>query len=151
MRRSKLFAFVLSTAIALPLSAHAADNLKLNQHLNFGSDSQDGPLITGDNMDKGIVEGKPNHIIFYGEGWFNSKRQARRFVNLYEKYKDRVNFVVVDVDLKRSKDQQKLVQRFFQGSIPHLTILGKRGEVLYDEAGETSEANISAILDKALR
>ncbi len=72
-------------------------------------------------------------------------------MSLYEKYKGRVNFVVVDVDQKRSKDQQKLVRRFFQGSIPHLTILGKKGEVLYDQAGETSEANISAILDKALQ
>ena len=72
-------------------------------------------------------------------------------MSLYEKYKGRVNFVVVDVDQKRSKDQQKLVQHYFQGSIPHLTILGKKGEVLYDQAGETSEANISAVLDKALQ
>lgn len=68
MQRSRLFAFVLAAAIALPLAAHAGDNLKLNQHLDFGSDSQDGPLITGDNMDQAVVEGKPNHIIFYGEG-----------------------------------------------------------------------------------
>ena len=54
--------------MALPASAGAADNLKLNQHLDYSSDSQDGPLITGDNMDKGVVEGVPNHIIFYGEG-----------------------------------------------------------------------------------
>ena len=72
-------------------------------------------------------------------------------MSLYEKYKGRVNFVVVDIDQKRSKDQQKLVQRFYDGVIPHLTILGKKGEVLYDQAGETSEANISAILDKALK
>jgi hypothetical protein len=72
-------------------------------------------------------------------------------VSLYEKYKGRVNFVVVDVDQKRSKDQQELVKRFYDGVIPHLTILGKKGEVLYDEAGETSEASISAILEKALK
>ena len=72
-------------------------------------------------------------------------------MNLYEKYKGRVNFVVVDMDQKRSADQQKLVQRFYQGYIPHLTVLGKKGEVLYDQSGETSEANISAILDKALQ
>ena len=71
-------------------------------------------------------------------------------MNLYEKYKGRVNFVVVDMDRKRSDDQQKLVQRFYQGYIPHLTVLGKKGEVLYDQSGETSEANISALLDKAL-
>ena len=72
-------------------------------------------------------------------------------MNLYGKYKGRVNFVVVDMDQKRSADQQKLVQRFYQGYIPHLTVLGKKGEVLYDQSGETSEANISALLDKALQ
>jgi hypothetical protein len=72
-------------------------------------------------------------------------------VSLYEKYKGRVNFVVVDIDQKRSADQQKLVQKYFSGYIPHLTILGKKGEVLYDQAGETSEASISEILDKALK
>jgi hypothetical protein len=59
---------LLGAALVLPVSAIAADNLKLNQHLDYSSDSQDGPLITGDNMDKGVVEGVPNHIIFYGEG-----------------------------------------------------------------------------------
>ena len=68
MRPSNLAIFLLSAAIALPVSAGAADNLKLNQHLDYSSDSQDGPLITGDNIDKGAVEGMPNHIIFYGEG-----------------------------------------------------------------------------------
>ena len=68
MQRSKLAALVLSAALGMPFAAHASDNLKLNQHLDYGSDSEDGPLITGDNMDKGIVAGKPNHIIFYGEG-----------------------------------------------------------------------------------
>jgi hypothetical protein len=68
MRRNRLARFLLSAAIALPVSAGAADNLKLNQHLDYSSDSQDGPLITGDNMDKGVVDGVPNHIIFYGEG-----------------------------------------------------------------------------------
>ena len=46
----------------------AADNLKLNPHLDYSSDSQDGPLITGDHMEDGTASGKPNYIIFYGEG-----------------------------------------------------------------------------------
>ena len=45
-----------------------AENLKLNPHLDYSSDSQDGPLITGDHMEDGAVAGKPNYIIFYGEG-----------------------------------------------------------------------------------
>ena len=66
--RNNLLAMALAAGLALPLTARAADNLKLNQHLDYSSDSQDGRLITGDNMDKGVVEGKPNHIIFFGEG-----------------------------------------------------------------------------------
>jgi len=33
------------------------------------------------------VDGKPNYSIFYGEGRFNSKRQVRCTVDLYETYK----------------------------------------------------------------
>ena len=45
-----------------------AENHKLNSHLDYFSDSQDGPLITGDHMDDGAAAGKPNYIIIYGEG-----------------------------------------------------------------------------------
>ena len=47
---------------------YAAENLRLNQRLNYSSDSRDGPLITGDHMEEGSVPGRPNYIIFYGEG-----------------------------------------------------------------------------------
>jgi hypothetical protein len=67
MRKSRLAALA-AVLLAGALLAPAADNLKLNQHLDYDSDSQDGPLITGDHMDKGIVAGKPNYIIMYGEG-----------------------------------------------------------------------------------
>jgi len=57
--------FLLLLAALVP--AHAADNLKLNPKLDYNSDSHDGPLITGDNMDAGLAAGKPNYVIFYGE------------------------------------------------------------------------------------
>ena len=47
---------------------YGAENLRLNQRLNYSSDSQDGPLITGDHMEDGAVQGQPNYVIFYGEG-----------------------------------------------------------------------------------
>jgi hypothetical protein len=56
----------LTTVTNAPLQA--GDNLRLNQHLDYSSDSQDGPLITGDHMDEGAVAGQPNYVIFYGEG-----------------------------------------------------------------------------------
>src|ERR1700716_735263 len=114
--------FATAAALALVLPAHAAENLKLNQHLDYTSDSQDGPLITGDRLEDAAVSGKPAYSIFYGEGCFNSKRQARRTVELYEKYKRRMQFIVVDLDRPRSPAQEQMVKKFYKGYIPHVVI-----------------------------
>jgi hypothetical protein len=47
----------------------------------------------------GTESGKPNYVIIYGEGCFNSKRQAQRTVELHNKYRSRVHFVVIDLDI----------------------------------------------------
>jgi len=141
---------VLFLAVGIVAHADAAENLKLNQHLDYTSDSQDGPLITGDQMEDGTVSGKPTYAIFYGEACFNSKRQARRTVELYEKYKGRVQFVVVDLDLHQSVAQQKLVKEFYKGSIPHVVVLNRDGRTAYNSAGEVDSAEISTVLEKAL-
>lgn len=142
--------FVLLLAMpALPL--RAADNLRLNDHLDYTSDSQDGPLITGDHLDEGAAGGKPNYVIIYSEGCFNSKHQARTTVDLYQKYKGRVNFVVVDLDQPRSGPQQQLVKQYYGGYIPHVVVLDRAGQPVYNRAGEVSAEHISAILDRALR
>lgn len=131
--------------------AFAAENLKLNPKLNYTSDSQDGPLITGDSMDAGFVAGKPAYVIIYGEGCFNSKRQARRTVGLYEMYKDRVQFVVIDIDQHLSREQKELKKKYFRGYIPHVVILDASGSALYNRSGEVDGAVISTLLDKSLR
>ena len=66
--KRQIFLIVLFAALFLAASANAADDLKLNPRLNYSSDSQDGALITGTNMDDGFVAGQPNYVIFYGEG-----------------------------------------------------------------------------------
>jgi hypothetical protein len=86
----------------------AGENLRLNDKLDYTSDSQDGPLITGDGMDAGVTSGEPAYIIFYGEGCYNSKRPARRTVSLYEKYRGRVQFVIIGLDHRASAAQQEL-------------------------------------------
>jgi hypothetical protein len=136
---------------AIVAGAKAGDNLRVNPRLDYSSDSEDGPLITGDQMDAGAVPGKPNYVIIYGEGCFNSKRQARRTVSLYEKYKDRVNFVVVDLDRKRTPAQQQLVKEYYRGYIPHVVILDKSGTALYNSSGEVDEPSVSSTLDRALK
>jgi len=141
--------FAMAMIITLP--SRAADNLKLNQHLDYSSDSQDGPLITGDHLEDGAATGKPTYLIIYGEGCFNSKRQARRTVELYEKYKDRVQFVVVDMDRQRSAPQEDLVKRFYKGYIPHVTVLNRDGKIAYNASGEVEEGEISKVLDKTLK
>jgi hypothetical protein len=77
-------------------------------------------------------------VIIYGEGFFNSKRQAQRTVDLYNKYRERVHFVVVDLDLRRSPAQQELVKRYYNGYIPHVVVLDADGQALYDADGEVA-------------
>jgi hypothetical protein len=144
------FAAALAAVMAMTLPAHAAENLKLNQHLDYTSDRQDGPLITGDHLEDGAVSGKPTYAIIYQEGCFNSKRQAARTVELYEKYKGRVQFVVVDLDRRRSPAQKELVKKFFKGRIPHVVVLDRDGKTAYDSSGEVEEGEISKLLEKAL-
>jgi hypothetical protein len=125
--------------------------LKLNPHLDYNSDSVDGPLITGNDTETGVVAGKPNYVMIYGEGCFNSKRQARRTVALSARYGDRVNFVIIDLDKPQSPGQLGLVQSYYQGSIPDLIVLDGNGKAVYNQAGEQSEEVLSSILDHALQ
>jgi len=127
----------------------AIDNLKLNQHLDYGSDSLDGPLITGTDAESGFVSGKTNYVIMYGEGCFNSKRQARRTVELYNKYRSQVHFVVVDLDVQRSPEQQDLVKKYYEGYIPHVLVLDAHGEPLYNQSGEVDSGVIEDLFKRS--
>jgi hypothetical protein len=146
----KIGMYAAIAILILVAGVQAGENLRLNSHLDYSSDSEDGPLITGDRMNEGAVSGKPNYIIIYGEGCFNSKRQARRTVSLYVKYKDCVNFVVVDLDQKRSPAQQQLVKQYYQGYIPHVVVVDKAGKAVYNSSGEVDESSLSSLLDRAL-
>ena len=141
--------FFLLSMLSSPL-LFAIDNLKLNSKLDYTSDSLDGPLITGDDAQSGFVPGKPNYVIIYGEGCFNSKRQAQRTVELYNKYRSRVHFVVIDLDIQRSPEQQKLVKQYYKGYIPHVLVLDTRGEALYNQSGEVDSEPIENIFEKAI-
>jgi hypothetical protein len=96
-----------------------------------------------------FVPGKPNYVIIYGEGCFNSKRQARRTVELYNKYRSQVHFVVVDLDVQRSPEQT-LVRQYHKGYIPHVLVLDARGEPPYNQSGEVESRVIEEIFQKSL-
>jgi hypothetical protein len=59
---------LVAAGLSVAASLRAADNLRLNQRLDYSSDSQDGPLITGDHIEDGAVRGKPNYVFMFGEG-----------------------------------------------------------------------------------
>ena len=136
--------------LVLSSVAFGIDNLKLNHKLDYSSDSLDGPLITGEDAQSGFVPGKPNYVIIYGEGCFNSKRQARRTVELYNKYRDQVHFVVVDLDVPRSPEQHKLVKQFYKGYIPHVVVLNASGETQYNQSGEVDSERIEEIFKRSI-
>jgi hypothetical protein len=144
---------LLLICVAVFTCALLAQNqqLRLNPHLDYNSDSVDGPLITGNDTQTAVVGGKPNYVMIYGEGCFNSKRQARRTVALSERYKEKVNFIIIDLDKPQSPAQLQLVQRYYHGSIPDLILLDGDGKPVYNQAGEQSEEVLSHILDGALQ
>ncbi len=146
--RLRLLAMIVML-VAAP-SLFAIDSLKLNSRLDFSSDSEDGALITGSDADSGFVAGKPNYVIIYGEGCFNSKRQARRTVELYNKYRSQVHFVVVDLDVKRSPEQQQLVKAYYKGYIPHVVVLDPQGKAVYNQSGEVESHAIEDLFKKSM-
>jgi hypothetical protein len=147
MKRTVCQLFLVSALAAQ--AVFGIDNLKLNQKLDYRSDSLDGPLITGDDGQSGFLPGKTNYVIIYGEGCFNSKRQARRTVELYNKYRDQVHFVVIDLDVRRSPEQQQLVKQYYQGFIPHVVVLDASGKALYNSDGEVDSRVIEGLFEKS--
>ena len=127
------------------------DDLKLNPNLDYQTDHLDGPLITGDDAQSGFLAGKPNYVIMYGEACFNSKRQARRTVELYNKYRSQVHFVVIDLDADQSPAQRQLVKQYYHGYIPHVVILAAHGTPLYNQSGEVDSQTIEGIFQKSLK
>ncbi|NIP38449.1 MAG: hypothetical protein GWO07_05950 [Candidatus Dadabacteria bacterium] len=142
---------VLILFLLLSPSTFAGTELKINPKLRYSSDSNDGPLISGrDLSDAKLSSDKPSHIIFYHRQCYNSKRQAKRTVELYEKFKDKVNFIVIDLDEIRNNDQVKLRRKYYTKYIPHVTMISKDGKVLYDRAGEVRTDKLSEILLKEI-
>ena len=62
-----------------------------------------------------------------------------------------MQFVIIDLDKKRPPEQQKLVEQYYEGFIPHVVVLDKNGKTRYSLAGEVAESSISRILDQALQ
>ena len=56
------------TLVLLLATGLFAQELKLNPHLDYNSDSQDGALITGGNAAGGLAKDKVNYVFMFEEG-----------------------------------------------------------------------------------
>jgi hypothetical protein len=84
-----------------------------------------------------IASDRPTAIFFGTAHCWNTNREAERFVALYRAHRNDARFLVVDLS-NPSPDQRALVARFYGGAIPTLAFLDRKGNVVYNRAGETA-------------
>jgi hypothetical protein len=155
-RRKSILGFVIIAALVMGHagSGHAASDLKLAPDLSFDNDSSSSFPIRGDNLTDASVVADQAIIIFLGTAHcWNTSREAERLVKLYPQYRNRVHFVIVDLN-KLAPGQDQLVERYYHGYIPTIAVIDPHGKLLYDRAGETASirgdtSNLQRILDRA--
>jgi hypothetical protein len=151
----KSFTMTMMCALLLAaLPARAASDLHLAPDLSFTDDSSSNFPIAGNSIGDATVPGDRATIMFFGTAHcWNTNREAERLVALYPKYRDKIDFVIVDLD-HPSPSQQPLIARYYHGAIPTIAVIDSKGDVLYDRAGETAwtrgdTSKLQALLDSA--
>jgi hypothetical protein len=130
---------VMASILAVTAKARAASDLTLAPDLSFTDDSSPNfPIVAKDPGDATIARSRPTVIFFGTSNCWNTTREAQRLVAIYPEYRDRIQFVVVDLR-RPSPAQQQLVDLYYRGYIPTLAIFDKSGRLVYDRAGETAE------------
>jgi len=133
------FLVVILTFSCITASAMAASALGLAPDLSFTDDSSSKFPITGINLGDATPARDRATIIFFGTAHcWNTNREAERLVSLYPKYRDKVDFIIVDLS-NPSSAQRSLIARYYHGYIPTITVLSSDGRVIYDRAGETAD------------
>lgn len=142
-------------ATAAPGPGGATD-LMLAAGISFTDDSSDAFPIRGMNLSDGrIALDRPTVVFFGTSNCWNTAREAERFVKLYARHRDEARFLVVDLS-SQTPDQKILTARLYDGYIPTVAFLDRRGEVVYARSGETSKerndvTRLEELLKKALR
>ena len=145
---------VIGIALATEAPSGPATELKLAPDLSFSDDSSPNFPIAGKNLSDGSIASDHATVIFFGTAnCWNTAREAERLVQLYPRYKDKVHFVVVDLQ-SPSVAQRGLIARYYRGYIPTIAVIDSRGNVIYDRAGETASqrgdaSNLQKLLGSA--
>jgi len=147
-----LFAFAFSNMALLPVQA--ASDLHLAPDLSFTDDSSSNFPIAGNSIGDAPVASDRATIMFFGTAHcWNTNREAERLVTLYPKYRDKIDFVIVDLD-HPALSQWALIAKYYRGFIPTITVIDRKGEVIYNRAGETAgtrgdTSKLEALLNSA--
>jgi hypothetical protein len=132
----------------------AATDLQLAPDLSFTDDSSSNFPIAGNALGDATIAQDRATILFFGTAHcWNTNREAERLVTLYPKYRDKIDFVIVDVD-HLSSAQRELAARYYRGYIPTVTVIDSKGTVIYNHAGETGSSRgdtskLEALLNSA--
>src|ERR1700730_13867799 len=131
-------AMALTIGVILIPAANAESDLKLAPDLSFTDDSNSNfPIMNDEARDAAIATDRPTVVFFGTSHCWNTNREAERMVALYPQYRDRVHFVIVDLN-QPAPAQHTLVTKYYGGYIPTLAIFDRHGKVIYDHAGETA-------------
>jgi hypothetical protein len=147
-----MVAFVLQMATLGVPRAWAASDLKLAPKLSFDDDSSPNFPIQGQNLSEGSKPSGEATVIFFGtSNCWNTAREAERLVKLYPQFRDRIRFVIVDLN-HVGPEQEALVSHYYHGYIPTITAIDSKGNLIYDRAGETAStrgdtSNLERLLD----
>lgn len=142
---------IITLAQVFPLPINAAEQLRLRDGVSFTQDLDNGFPIEADNLDDySVVAGKPTLIFFGASGDLNTNRQAKRFVDLYNKYRTQVQFLVVDVDHLNNPKAKALASEHYKGYIPAEVLLDKTGRTAWTQVGEVETATVADRLEKII-
>jgi hypothetical protein len=152
MRLPRVWLSIILIMLSAARPVIAASDLMLAPGLSFTDDSSSNFPITGKDLSDGtIAVGRPTLIFFGTAHCWNTNREAERVVALYPKYRDRIHFVVVDLNAA-SAEQRRLVSEYYRGYIPTLALFNAHGKLINDQAGETAaKRGDTTGLEKLLR
>ena len=153
-RATAIFFLVAACLCIASGPTRAATDLQLAPDLSFSDDSSSNFPIAGKALGDGTTTKDRATILFFGTAHcWNTNREAERLVTLYPKYRDKVDFVIVDLD-HPSSVQRELVAQYYRGYIPTIAVIDSKGAVIYNRAGETASqrgdtSKLEALLNSA--
>ncbi|WP_036028220.1 thioredoxin family protein [Leptolyngbya sp. PCC 6406] len=98
-------------------------------------------------LESALINGKPSLVEFYANWCTSCQAMAGEMANLREGYRDRVNFVMLNID--NSKWLPEMLSYRVDG-IPHFVYLDDRGETVSMAIGEQPQTILSSNLDALL-